>query len=67
MGNDLGRLKTRIEKVEKQCGCDDDDQIVTLDFGGGVVFRCTQRQLKELLKSINGSRLLPYGGKDHAD
>jgi hypothetical protein len=50
-------IESRLDRIERQLGMDD-DEMVELDFGGEIIFM-TEREFAELLREIEGSRVLP--------
>lgn len=54
------RIENRLERLERALDINgDQDRPFELDFGGGVRFTTTDREFGQILREIEGTRILP--------
>ncbi len=52
-------IEKRVERIERALGMEDEDELIELDLGDGEVFTMTNREFDELMRSAQGTRIMP--------
>jgi len=60
-------IKNRVERIERALGMEDEDELIELDVGDGKPLVMTNREFDELLREIEGTRLMPKDDPPRAE
>jgi hypothetical protein len=52
-------IENRLRRIEERLGMEDEDELIELDLGDGEVFTMTNREFDELMRSAQGTRIMP--------
>jgi len=52
-------IESRVERIEKALGLAEEDELIEIDVGDGKPLVMTNREFDELLREIEGTRLMP--------
>ena len=60
-------IESRVERIEKALGLAEEDELIEIDVGDGKPLVMTNREFDELLREIEGTRLLPKDDPPRAE
>jgi len=52
-------IENRLRRIEERLGMEDEDELIELDLGDGEVFTMTNREFDELMRSAQGTGIVP--------